>query len=183
MNKIALKEKSSTGFHLWMPDPNTKEIIWFGLFKSLTLSIRDATKTYLCLDNLSPLHYSEDKLEIVWTLKQGIVDKEFVEGALKTKEDTYKTDYPKFQISFDGSYDDSYGSFLSALNSLSIHGLDKIRTSNSGRYDIKEASVESVTLSLTAESQVSDVEWRGVAKAISYADETIEQFKTRTNSF
>jgi len=92
-------------FFVWVADVCTGKLAWFGAFQSLTLSIRDATETYLELGQRIPIHLNGE-IQIAWVLEQGLVDYQFIYrtfGVKSIRRDMYITRGPRFQISFDGN--------------------------------------------------------------------------------
>lgn len=90
-------------FEVWVQDTCTGLLAWFGKFQSLTLSIRNATETYLELGQRIPIHL-DGEIQIAWVLEQGMVDFNFVHrtfGVPALRRDSYITRGPRFQISFD----------------------------------------------------------------------------------
>lgn len=105
VNNTGLDPLQGFDFFVWVQDVCTGKIAWFGLFQSLTLSIRDATETYLELGQRLPIHLNGE-IQIAWVLEQGLVDMNFVERAFGTsclRRDMYITRGPRFQISFDAN--------------------------------------------------------------------------------
>lgn len=92
-------------FFVWVADVCTGKLAWFGAFQSLTLSIRDATETYLELGQRIPIHLNGE-IQIAWVLEQGLVDYQFIYrtfGVKAIRRDMYISRGPRFQISFDGN--------------------------------------------------------------------------------
>jgi hypothetical protein len=105
VNNTGLDPLQGFDFFVWVQDVCTGKVAWFGLFQSLTLSIRDATETYLELGQRLPIHLNGE-IQIAWVLEQGLVDMNFVERAFGTsclRRDMYITRGPRFQISFDAN--------------------------------------------------------------------------------
>jgi len=103
VNNTGLDPLQGFDFFVWVQDVCTGKVAWFGLFQSLTLSIRDATETYLELGQRIPIHLNGE-IQIAWVLEQGMVDMGFIErtfGVSCIRRDMYITRGPRFQISFD----------------------------------------------------------------------------------
>lgn len=103
VNNTGLDPLQGFDFHVWVQDVCTGKVAWFGLFQSLTLSIRDATETYLELGQRIPIHLNGE-IQVAWVLEQGMVDMGFIErtfGVSQLRRDMYITRGPRFQISFD----------------------------------------------------------------------------------
>lgn len=105
VNNTGLDPLQGFDFFVWVQDVCTGKLAWFGLFQSLTLSIRDATETYLELGQRFPIQLNGE-INIAWVLEQGMVDMRFVErtfGVKQLRRDMYITRGPRFQISFDAN--------------------------------------------------------------------------------
>lgn len=88
---------------LWVQDVCTGLIAWFGKFQSLTVSVRNATETYLELGQRIPIHL-DGEIQIAWVLEQGAVDWNVIErtfGVPMLRRDSFITRGPRFQISYD----------------------------------------------------------------------------------
>ena len=88
---------------VWVQDVCTGLLAWFGKFQSVTVSVRDATETYLELGQRIPIHLNGE-IQIAWVLEQGMVDLNFIQrsfGVPALRRDSYITRGPRFQISFD----------------------------------------------------------------------------------
>ena len=88
---------------LWVQDVCTGLVAWFGKFQSLTVSVRNATETYLELGQRIPIHL-DGEIQIAWVLEQGAVDWNVIErtfGVPMLRRDSFITRGPRFQISYD----------------------------------------------------------------------------------
>jgi len=205
VNNTGLDPLQGFDFHVWVQDVCTGKVAWFGLFQSLTLSIRDATETYLELGQRIPIHLNGE-IQVAWVLEQGLVDIGFIErtfGVSQLRRDMYITRGPRFQISFD-----AYAGELESFHQANTPG-DLERNSNvgyrqgadeyftfapesyagnsasgykhramaEGRYDILRAKVDSVSLGIMPGRRVAAVRWEGVAEGISFVKESVQEFK------
>lgn len=199
-------------FFVWVADVCTGKLAWFGAFQSLTLSIRDATETYLELGQRIPIHLNGE-IQIAWVLEQGLVDYQFIYrtfGVKTIRRDMYISRGPRFQISFDGNaYELEQQSGIVANGVINRDNSDDFGTDNlyrwgsdeylhlstdmyssdsnfrpirSGRYDVLRCKVDSVSLGIMPGRRVAAVRWEGVAEGIAYINETIQQFKTERGS-
>lgn len=78
---------------------------FFGRFQSLTVSIRDATETYLELGQRIPI-YLNGEIQIAWVLEQGLVDMAFIVktfGIENIRRDQIIARGPRFHIGFDAN--------------------------------------------------------------------------------
>jgi hypothetical protein len=88
---------------VWAQDTVTGKIALFGRFQTITLSVRDATETYLCLGERMPT-YLNGEIQIAWVLEQGLVDINFLNrtfGLSQMTRANHISRGPRFQISFD----------------------------------------------------------------------------------
>lgn len=92
-------------FECWAQDTATGQVAFFGRFQSLTLSIRDATETYLELGQRVPI-YLNGEMQIAWVLEQGLLDMAFVMrtfGVQLINRAQVLSRGPRFHISFDAT--------------------------------------------------------------------------------
>lgn len=90
---------------IYVQDVASGKIAWFGKFQSLTMSVRNATETYLELGQRIPT-YLDGEIQIAWVLEQGLVDMAFIErtfGVRDVAREQYITRSPRFQIVFDAN--------------------------------------------------------------------------------
>lgn len=88
-----------------MQDTFTGAVAFFGRFQSLTVSIRDATETYLELGQRIPI-YLNGEIQIAWVLEQGLVDMAFIVrtfGMELIRRDQVISRGPRFHIAFDAN--------------------------------------------------------------------------------
>lgn len=84
---------------------HTGRVAFFGRFQSLTVSIRDATETYLELGQRIPI-YLNGEIQIAWVLEQGLVDMAFIVktfGIENIRRDQVIARGPRFHIGFDAN--------------------------------------------------------------------------------
>lgn len=84
---------------------HTGKVAFFGRFQSLTVSIRDATETYLELGQRIPI-YLNGEIQIAWVLEQGLVDMAFIVktfGIENIRRDQTIARGPRFHIGFDAN--------------------------------------------------------------------------------
>lgn len=205
VNNTGLDPLQGFDFHVWVQDVCTGKVAWFGLFQSLTLSIRDATETYLELGQRIPIHLNGE-IQVAWVLEQGLVDMQFIErtfGVSQLRRDMYITRGPRFQISFDayagelesfhnlnqpGQIDrneavgyrqgaDEYLTFGPEAYAGNDRDQNRFRPMGKGRYDLIRCKVDSVSLGIMPGRRVAAVRWEGVAEGIAFVRETIQKFK------
>lgn len=209
VNNTGIDPLQGFDFEVWVLDVCTGKIAWFGKFQSLTVSIRDATETYLELGQRIPIHLNGE-IQVAWVLEQGMVDMAFVYrtfGVKAIRRDAFITRGPRFQISFDanayeieeqikqggkapsdGVMDRTAGPLYrwgseehSVFSPESYYAGEKATAK--GRYDIMRAKVDNVSLGIMPGRRVAALRWEGVAEGITYVNETVQQFKQRNNSY
>ena len=92
-------------FECWAQDSTTGQVAFFGRFQSLTISVRDATETYLELGQRIPI-YLNGEIQIAWVLEQGLVDMGFITrtfGIHNIRRDQLISRGPRFHIAFDAN--------------------------------------------------------------------------------
>ncbi|MFM6400942.1 MAG: hypothetical protein ACKPFF_30070 [Planktothrix sp.] len=208
VNNTGLDPLQGFDFFVWVQDVCTGKLAWFGLFQSLTLSIRDATETYLELGQRFPIQLNGE-INIAWVLEQGMVDMRFVErtfGVKQLRRDMYVTRGPRFQISFDANAAElekenlinTFGT-LNRQNGSSF-GTDDLyrkgaeeylqfepsayqqdglyKPKAQGRYDIHRCKVDNLSMGLMPGRRVAAIRWEGVAEGISWVETSVQVFKS-----
>lgn len=212
VNNTGIDPLQGFDFQVWVLDVCTGKIAWFGMFQSLTVSIRDATETYLELGQRIPIHLNGE-IQVAWVLEQGMVDMAFVYrtfGVKSIRRDQFITRGPRFQISFDanayeienqvngldgnsgvappnGTVDRQDGTaYRWGVEEYSVFSPESYykesRPTSKGRYDLMRAKVDSVSLGIMPGRRVAALRWEGVAEGISYVNETVQQFKNRSSA-
>ena len=178
---------------------------FFGRFQSLTLSVRDATETYLELGQRIPI-YLNGEIQIAWVLEQGLVDMAFVVrtfGVKNIRRDQLVSRGPRFHIAFDanaagranqtsqekvgsegaalrgGVNVRDIGGNLGLFSGSGLDGGDSIldKPASDGRYEMMRCKVDSLSLGLMPGRRVAAVRWEGVSEGISYVGQSLQQFK------
>jgi hypothetical protein len=206
VNNTGIDPLQGFDFEVWVLDVCTGKIAWFGSFQSLTVSIRDATETYLELGQRIPIHLNGE-IQVAWVLEQGMVDMAFVYrtfGVKSLRRDQFITRGPRFQISFDANayeIDNQVNNLNPPDGKMDRQGAEAYRwgteeysvfspdsyyggqkATAKGRYDIMRAKVDSVSLGIMPGRRVAALRWEGVAEGITYVNETVQQFKVRSTS-
>ncbi len=197
VNNTGLDPLQGFDFNVYVQDTSSGKIAWFGLFQSLTLSIRNATETYLELGQRNPI-YLDGEIQIAWVLEQGLIDMAFVQrtfGVSNINRDQTLSRGPRFQITFDANAAElvADGNLSRTTNQASRLGSkayslltdDLYPTGSStgraavGRYEINRCKVDSVSLGIMPGRRVAAIRWEGVAEGIKYIPgATIQTFKT-----
>ena len=105
VNNAGIDPMQGFDFECWAQDSQSGAVAFFGRFQSLTLSVRDATETYLELGQRIPI-YLNGEIQIAWVLEQGLVDMAFVHrtfGVRNIRRDQLVTRGPRFHIAFDAN--------------------------------------------------------------------------------
>ena len=105
VNNAGIDPIQGFDFECWAQDTATGQIAFFGRFQSLTLSIRDATETYLELGQRIPI-YLNGEIQIAWVLEQGLLDMAFVVrtfGIENIARAQTLSRGPRFHIAFDAN--------------------------------------------------------------------------------
>ncbi|MBD2201548.1 hypothetical protein H6G33_09335 [Calothrix sp. FACHB-1219] len=204
VNNFGLDPLQGYDFETWCQDTSSGKIAWFGKFQSLTLSVRNATETYLELGQRVPI-YLDGEIQIAWVLEQGLVDMAFIERTFGTDtitRDSQLTRGPRFQITFDALAtrliidDASLGqrsndqinrlgaaSILPARVNASKLGTIPANRAASGRYELQRCKPDSVSLGIMPGRRVAAVRWEGVAEGIRYIpNQTVQQAKSNTTT-
>lgn len=208
VNNTGIDPFQGFDFEVWAQDSCEGKIAWFGRFQSLTLSIRNATETYLELGQRVPI-YLDGEIQIAWVLEQGMVDMAFVMrtfGLRRIARDQVITRGPRFQISFDSNANELESSFANSpskkyrMGSRQLSPFDRYGASQSGnianiaansapsapqvqgRYELQRCKVDSVSLGIMPGRRVAAVRWEGVAEGITYVPQSLQSFKNQTGN-
>lgn len=189
INNCGFDPLSGFDFEVFVQDTASGQRTFFGKFQSLTLSVRNATETYLELGQRIP-KYLDGEIQIAWVLEQGLIDMQFISrtfGAREISRCQALTRGPRFHITFDANAAELSGAPENALFNTERNFTSRI-TSNDypqipgapkekGRYEIQRCKVDSVSLGIMPGRRVAAVRWEGVAEGIKYFDTTFQQFK------
>lgn len=203
VNNAGIDPLQGFDFEVWVQDVCTGKIAWFGKFQSLTISIRDATETYLELGQRIPIHLNGE-IQVAWVLEQGMVDMAFIYrtfGVKALRRDQFITRGPRFQISFDANAyeiensvqneDKTFGAVDRKTDVAYRRGAEEYslfdqqsyyqgqKATAKGRYDLMRCKVDSVSLGIMPGRRVAALRWEGVAEGITYVDKTIQAFKEK----
>jgi len=211
VNNAGIDPLQGFDFECWAQDTHTGQVAFFGRFQSLTVSIRDATETYLELGQRIPI-YLNGEIQIAWVLEQGLVDMAFIVktfGIENIRRDQVIARGPRFHIGFDANASDKVSTESQAVsptkaslqsnNALRATGADSRVNSlfnpnlykgknaaynepqNHGRYEMMRCKVDSVSLGVMPGRRVAAVRWEGVSEGITYHLDSIQTFKNNTN--
>lgn len=112
VNNAGIDPMQGFDFECWAQDTHSGQVAFFGRFQSLTVSIRDATETYLELGQRIPI-YLNGEIQIAWVLEQGLVDMAFIVktfGIENIRRDQVIARGPRFHIGFDANAADKVSS-------------------------------------------------------------------------
>lgn len=105
VNNAGLDPIQGFDIECWAQDSSTGKQVLFGRFQTITISVRNATETYLELGQRIPT-YLDGEVQIAWVLEQGLLDMDFLTrtfGVTQMRRDKYVTRGPRFHISFDAN--------------------------------------------------------------------------------
>lgn len=174
----------------------------------MTLSVRDATETYLELGQRIPI-YLNGEIQIAWVLEQGLVDMAFVArtfGVSEIRRDQLVGRGPRFHIAFDANaagrvnqtadsidslsrsrlgdnnardtFDSSTAGFESFFEGGATGGNVKDKPTGAGRYELMRCKVDSVSLGIMPGRRVAAVRWEGVSEGITFYADSVQTFKS-----
>ena len=199
VNNAGIDPMQGFDFECWAQDTHTGEIAFFGRFQSLTLSIRDATETYLELGQRIPI-YLNGEIQIAWVLEQGLLDMAFVTrtfGHLDISRTNTLSRGPRFHISFDAEAAGRVSSTseiktkistgVNASSRTGIGGNQNLRDAGTitsasnpkhnlsnpratGRYELMRCKVDSLSLGIMPGRRVAAVRWEGVSEGIKFVE-------------
>jgi hypothetical protein len=147
-----------------------------GRFQTLTLSVRDATETYLELGHRLPT-YLNGEIQIAWVLEQGLIDMAFLQrtfgvGGMSRSDLLDRS--PRFSISFDvnahGLRDGNFTTIGNPYDPVSTIRRNNPRTSaglereSQGRIELRRCKVDSISMGAMAGRRVAALRWEGVAE-------------------
>jgi hypothetical protein len=162
-------------------EPSGDNLALFGRFQTLTLSIRDATETYLELGERLPT-YLNGEIQIAWVLEQGLVDLRFLQrtfGVTKMSRSDLLDRSPRFQISFDvnaqGLREGNFTTVGTPYNPRNLISrtsptLLESNRSSKGRIELNRCKVDSVSMGAMAGRRVAALRWEGVAEGWQFVD-------------
>ena len=131
VNNAGIDPIQGFDFECWAQDTASGEIAFFGRFQSLTLSIRDATETYLELGQRIPI-YLNGEIQIAWVLEQGLLDMAFVVRTFGVQDITRGRSQtlsrgPRFHIAFDADAADRV-STIAGITTAPVNDPSSART-------------------------------------------------------
>ena len=212
VNNASIDPFQGFDVEVWVTDLGTGRILDVGQFQSCTLTIRNATETYLPLGQRIPT-YLDGEIQIAWVLERGKLSTDYLKAWFGTSEITkeqYLTRGPRFQISIDlnavelkqdisnttnyiinsrtnltqnKSVRKDY--FSSTENTDNLFNNDK--NISSGRLEIVRCKLDSLSEGIMPGRRVIANRWEGVAEGIIFKNDSLQQFKdqraTTGNSF
>jgi hypothetical protein len=196
VNNCGLDPLSGFDFEVFVQDSFSGERAFFGKFQSLTLSVRNATETYLELGQRIPI-YLDGEIQIAWVLEQGLVDMAFIArtfGVANISRCQYITRGPRFHVTFDanavelsrslgdrdgpGTARQGINGAFDPKNRRDITSNDTNSRKAKGRYELMRCKPDSVSLGIMPGRRVAAVRWEGVAEGITFfEDESVQEFK------
>lgn len=186
VNNFGIDPLQGFDVELWVQHQGSGQIAWFGKFQSITISLRNATETYLELGQRMPI-YLDGEIQIAWVLEQGLVDMNFVQrtfGINEMTRDRVIGRGPRFQIAFDcnaeelavastDSYREPFQRTIGQMTSNLYPTTGITGTRARGRYELQRCKVDSVSMGAMPGRRVIALRWEGVAEGIRYVNTNI----------
>jgi len=173
-----------SGYHFKVGVTRTNgDAVWFGGFQSLTLSIRNATETYLTLGERIPM-FLDGEIQIAWVLEKGMVDGDFLNNVFGITSNYIGRgkcecipETPRFTISFTSNCKVNYTDSTSEgfLGISDAEYFDFNNSNNRGinsrfQINILYCKVDNMSLGLMPGRRVAAERWEGVAEGIRKID-------------
>ena len=194
VNNFSLDPLSGYDFEVYVQNQgsageinDTEGFLWIGKFQSLTLSIRNATETYLELGQRIP-RYLDGEIQIAWVLEQGLVDGNFLHatfGYPNISREQLIGRMPRFQITFDANAPVLNASEAdSALSNQNFTWSSKqkdLKRNAAFQYHITHCKVDNYSMGMMPGRRVVAQRWEGVAEGIKWVkDRSVQDFKLNT---
>jgi hypothetical protein len=186
------RQRPLSGYHFKVGVTNTEgKAIWFGGFQSLTLSIRNATETYLTLGERLPM-YLDGEIQIAWVLEKGLVDGNFLYNLFGTTDLSRCKCLPdtiRFIISFDTDCEGLNYENLSTANAfgqndreqLGVTGVvDGVGIARNFQVNLLYCKVDNLSIGLMPGRRVAAERWEGVAEGVRFVDKNVATTATTT---
>ena len=192
VNNFSLDPLSGYDFEVYVQNQQVADIaeesnaaVWIGKFQSLTLSVRNATETYLELGQRIP-RYLDGEIQIAWVLEQGLVDGRFLQqtfGYCSLTRAELIGRMPRFQIVFDAN-----APVLNAHQTTVNANVDKqfpqfnrqpgVKRNANFQYQVTHCKVDNFSLGMMPGRRVVAQRWEGVAEGIQLRPEpSVQNFK------
>lgn len=199
VNNTGLDPLQGFDVQVWVTDVYSGKIMDIGSFQSCTLSIRNATETYLELGQRVPI-YLDGEIQIAWVLERGKLATDFLFSWFGTNEisrEMYMSRGPRFQISIDMNaaelnnpnpgdirVDSRWGSsnFFTPTDNPNQFAFDSpIKRNAKGRLELLRCKLDSMSEGIMPGRRVIANRWEGVAEGVRFVNDTAQQFKTTRN--
>ena len=197
VNNTGLDPLQGFDVQVWVTDVYSGKIMDVGAFQSCTMSIRNATETYLELGQRIPI-YLDGEIQIAWVLERGKISTDFLYswfGSGELSREQYLSRGPRFQISIDCNaaeltnptpngvrVDSRWGSsnfFTPGQNSDFANGSPTKRNAV-GTINLLRCKLDSMSEGIMPGRRVIANRWEGVAEGIRYLPTTTQSFKNST---
>ena len=198
VNNASLDPMQGFDVEVWVTDLFTGKLLDIGQFQSCTLTIRNATETYLPLGQRIPT-YLDGEIQVAWVLERGKLSTNFMEswfGTSNINKDQYLTRGPRFQISIDMNavelkkpIDNKYV-YESAMKTSGrkdyfkppsvtegMFDSDDRVNSAQGRIEIVRCKLDSFSEGIMPGRRVIANRWEGVAEGVMYVPSSLQEFK------
>ena len=197
VNNASLDPLQGFDVEVWVTDLFSGKVLDIGQFQSCTLTVRNATETYLPLGQRIPT-YLDGEMQIAWVLERGKLSANFMEawfGTNNINKDQYLTRGPRFQISIDlnavelqqpiqtkyvidSKREESKNvDFFSPPSIQSfIDPIERNKTGK-GRLEIVRCKLDSFSEGIMPGRRVIANRWEGVAEGLVYQEVSAQEFK------
>ncbi len=182
VNNATLDPLAGFDVEVWCTDLNTGRILDVGQFQSCTLTVRNATETYLPLGTRSPRYY-DGEIQIAWVLERGKLSTDYLEAWFGTSDisaERYLSRGPRFQITIDfnavelqgainnttyvvGSEQKSSPNFFKPANSKEGYLVER---QSKGQLHLTRCKLDSMSTGIMPGRRIIADRWEGVAEGI-----------------
>lgn len=195
VNNATLDPLAGFDVEVWCTDLATGRILDVGQFQSCTLTVRNATETYLPLGTRTPRYY-DGEIQIAWVLERGKLSTDYLEAWFGTSDisaDRYLSRGPRFQITIDFNavalQSNNANENTYVINSETRQSPDFFKPGNEQNFLIKERSakgqlhltrckLDSMSTGIMPGRRIIADRWEGVAEGIWHQNDTSVQNKT-----
>ena len=193
VNNATLDPLAGYDVEVWCTDLNTGKILDVGQFQSCTLTVRNATETYLPLGTRMPRYY-DGEIQIAWVLERGKLSTDYLDAWFGTSDisaDQYLSRGPRFQITIDFNavaLANNVNGTTYVINSQQKESTNFFKSGDTSDFLIKERSakgqlhltrckLDSMSTGIMPGRRIIADRWEGVAEGIWHQNDTSSQFK------
>lgn len=193
VNNATLDPLAGYDVEVWCTDLNTGKILDVGQFQSCTLTVRNATETYLPLGTRMPRYY-DGEIQIAWVLERGKLSTDYLDAWFGTSDisaDQYLSRGPRFQITIDFNavaLANNVNGTTYVINSQQKESTNFFKSGDTSDFLIKERSakgqlhltrckLDSMSTGIMPGRRIIADRWEGVAEGVWHQNDTSSQFK------